>query len=961
MNKAIALFVALTCVCATTGYAYSPGTGRYHVEDGARYEILDSPEKSVGLVGMVQGGEDFLFMPEEVVIDGETYKVTQINNYAFRDNSTFYYIHMPEGLTDIGQSAFEGAGMIRDIEFPSTLRTIGKNAFNNAERIEKLHLPDAVEEIGEGAFSQMPALKKIVMQNCAVTEIKASTFYGCRELEEVYLPLGVKSIGDYAFRNTLSLTELYFPEGLETIGEFVFNGQSYEYGGYAGGLSKIVLPSTLKEIGIMAFRETPLFEADLSKTQLTEIPEEAFGYCYNLSSLKLPNTLTTIGRKAFYSCGANASVGMIDLEIPDAVTSISKEAFGSTKITYVKIGDGMSGLPEGIFNEITRLELGEGIKNIDITAFKINSLRLLRLHAKTPPTFSSDYSLTEAERQNLTVVIDEGKMPLYSHHPIWSDFNLVEDGVSRVEVSLDGGVPLGEAIYNASGVLPSRITALKVSGHLTDTDLRVIKENMVSLTELDIEDTDLTEIPRTQFAKMTLLTDVKLPKNLTAIGDSAFAQCRSLRIAELPNSIKTIGTEAFLNCSSLQITKLPDALVTLGYRAFSNCISLRSIVAGENLEKLYGANFSFCRMLEYVDLSATKLTRLEFSAFYVCETLRTLLLPQSVRELRYRALAISGLRSLEIPGEVILLEEEVFYETPLRTISFGEGISEVPSGVFENCNYLVSASFPYTLKKVGPNLFRNSSRLRMMSCAAPEAPEAAEGAFDGILTQKSTLTIPKGSFSSYVSAPQWGKFGHFDCSLDVDVDSDIDVTVIPEDEYEDLEEEEQLLEEQAENQDRGITGEDPDAAARRKAARRAASNRLLDGSQFARVFNGAAINYDRESFASSLVPDKGNRYFINTRGDQTLKTVLYNGRDITDQVVDGILILPSNSEGLLEIRGTKDQSGISAVTGDFDGECDIFSLTGMKVFSGRVADFAPERRGFYIVRSANGASRKICI
>lgn len=952
--------VALAAILAVPGLAVA-GTGHFFTDQGVKYEILDDEAHTVGLFGIEDGTENYLYLPASIEIDGVSYRVTEICDYAFEKHPTFYYISMPEGLERIGDYAFNGCPMIKDIEFPSTLQKIGKYAFAGSRNIEKLKLPEAVSTIGEGAFSSMDGLKKVVMQDCAVTDIPASLYKDSKELNEVYLPLAVKSIGDYAFNNTLSLTELYFPEGLERIGKEAFCGQSYDYGGYAGGLSKIEMPSTLVEIGEGAFNKTPLYEADLSKTALTEIKESTFSRCYNLCSVTLPSTLETIGGSAFSLSGGNSSIGMIAVEIPESVRTIGENAFNSVKLTAVKVGDNVVELPCNSLGSPSVIEIGAGVKSIDVSAFDIRNLRVMRLCASTPPAVSAEYNLTEEQRQNITVVINDGCLELYSHHPIWSEFNLVEEGKSRVSVTLDGSVGLGEAIYNASGVLPSRVTSLKVAGTLSDNDMRIIRENMFSLTTLDIAETDLSEIGASQFSGMDHLTNMVLPKSLRKINGHAFYGCRSLRISELPDGVIYIGKEAFAGCSSLQISRLPASLTQIDYMAFTGCISLRSIVAGENLKDFGQASFSSCQMLEYVDLGATKITMLKANALYLCPTLRTLILPETVTKLDYRALAITGLRSVEFPGALNSIGKEVFYDTPLRAVAFGEGLADVPDGVFENCQYLVSASFPSTLRSVGAGLFRNNSRLRMMSCAAVEAPTAASGAFDGIMTQKATLTIPKGSFFSYINAPQWGRFGNFDASLEVKVDENVDVNVIPEDEYQELAEEERLLQEQLDNEAEADKSESPEMKSRKKAARKAASLRLLDGSQFAKVFNGASLNWEANS-STPLHPDKGNRFFIRPKNGGQIDAVLYNGENITDRVVDGILILPSSSDGLLEIVMTN--AGVESVAPEFDPSagCTAYSLDGVKVYEGAYVEFeASVESGVYIVRTANGATRKVAV
>ena len=81
-------------------------------------------------------------------------------------------------------------------------------------------------------------------------------------------------------------------EGVTKIGNDAFAGTGDKY-------IKIILPSTLKEIG-----------------------DRAFYYCTSLTEIEIPDGVTSIGKQAFYSCFHLARVN-----IPESVTSIGDGAF----------------------------------------------------------------------------------------------------------------------------------------------------------------------------------------------------------------------------------------------------------------------------------------------------------------------------------------------------------------------------------------------------------------------------------------------------------------------------------------------------------------------------------------------------------------------------------------------------------------------------------------------------------
>ncbi|MDE7080468.1 MAG: leucine-rich repeat domain-containing protein [Muribaculaceae bacterium] len=972
------LLISLIAASSLTASAeIRQGLKQYVEQDGLRYELLDLDSRLAAVAGPAAVSEDFAMIPAEVSVTGtffdlgqsleftnEPFTVVQINPKAFLSNTELYYVTFPPTLTDIGESAFQNCTILTVDSLPESLETIGNLAFSACNAITKLTLPASVKEIGEKAFAYMTSLERVVMAESRIEEIPSYAFAECPQLEQVYLPFGVKTIADHAFYKDYALEDIILPEGLEHIGSYAFEGSAAD----DRGLKSVTFPSTLKSLDKYAFRFAPLVSAFMDKaTQLEEIQDYTFEHCYSLKELSFPDNIKRIGAHAFDYCARNASRHMSALELPAALSELSANAFVDSYIISVKVGDNVTSLPAYSLGIPQMVELGSGLKDIDINAFSFDNLRMIRIHAATPPSLSADVPLTEMQMQQITVVVDDGCKNLYEKHPRWKNFNLIEESASTVSVHLDGSMPLASAIYlQSGGTLPSRVTSLTVTGHLTDDDFEIIRQNMFSLTALDISGTDNTVIPAKTFQNFTLLSVMKLPEGLTSIGDYAFQGCNSMRLETLPDGIETIGQYAFKDCYAITVSHLPRALRTIGYQGFSSCTSIKEIIAYENLLDFGQAAFSSCDLLEYVDLSRTKITQLKANALYICN-LQTLLLPSTIETINYRAIAINPIRTLELPGAVRKIEEEAFYKTGLRAVSFGEGLTEIYESTLENCPRLVSVSFPSTLKNVGSNILNNSPKVSAISCRATEAPATASGAFNGILTQKCTLTVPAAGFFSYLNAPQWGAFGKLEVSLDVTMPDDVDVTVLPEEEYQEIMEEERLdelaeeystpgLDEDDYDEDSADEDSDEPVAARRRAARavRTSRNALSTGKYFASLFNGASLNTPGTG--------RGNRIFLNLKPEDELEAILVNGNDITDLLDENnSLLLPADAAGALEIRMVSNvNTSVAAVTIAADEYVDAYDISGICVYSGARDAFRPNS-GFYVLRARSGATVKITV
>lgn len=959
MQKNLITLIAASCSALTGVAAAFVGTGQVYETSDMRYEILDFDQHTLSLISPV-GKTDFVELPANVSVsgtyniggnnvtfDGAPFTVVQIGDNAFVSQPDLYFVRIPESVTSIGNNAFKDCVVLGQINFPPALEYIGDHAFQGCRGIKKIALPETVRSLGEGAFEDMAALEKAILLS-EVTEIKANTFRNCKALEQVYLPQQLVSIGDNAFYRTDALDEIVFPATLESIGQHAFHGES----GSKYGLRHLKLPAGLKHLGTGAFYNSSIITADLGES-LEEIPQETFMRCRDLKEVKFPASLKRIGKSAFEDCAGNASRSMGAINIPDGVEEIGERAFIDSDILSFSTGESVSSLPAGACGTPRVVHIGSNVQSIDVAAFDLSDLKLIICDAATPPALSASYNLTPQQSEQLTVIVPDGSSERYTYHPRWRDFNIVEASKSVVSVNLDGSVPLAQAIYTEGGIMPSRVTDLTVSGTLSDADLRIIRENMTSLCRLDISGTDMTDVPASAFADLRSLEHIVLPSGLRTIGNSAFQNCSLMAMEELPDGITSIGDYAFSNCSRITISRLPNALTKTGYMAFGDCVSIKSITAGPNLIDMGQSTFSSCDLLEYADLSLSRLTTLRSCSFYINENLQTLLLPSTLEAIDYRALAITGLKTIDLPGNVSSFGEGAFYQSDLRAITIGEGLKSFDKEIFAECRKLVAVNLPSTLGSVGSGVFQSASRLSAISCRAIEAPAAATGAFDGVLTQRCVLTVPTVSFFSYLNAPQWGKFGNIVNSIEVTMPGNIDATILDEEEYQEIVEEENLQQQIEENAG-DYKGENAPHRIAMRAAREKSRTALTDGSQYGKLFGGATIGTSEEG--------KGHRVFIHPHDPSDEFRVFVNGVDVTAQMEDNSLLLPAGTAGSLEIKSSL--SGVDNINDDADasGVCTVYTLAGVRVFHGDVSVAESTlAAGIYIVKYPTGHTEKITV
>ena len=130
-------------------------------------------------------------------------------------------IEFGDGVTNIGQSAFQNCHSLTSITIPDNVTSIGANAFENCYSLTSITIPAGVTSIGSSTVSGCYSLTSITIPD-SVTSIGANAFENCYSLTSITIPAGVTSIGSYVFQNCHSLTSITIPDGVTTIGQYAF-------------------------------------------------------------------------------------------------------------------------------------------------------------------------------------------------------------------------------------------------------------------------------------------------------------------------------------------------------------------------------------------------------------------------------------------------------------------------------------------------------------------------------------------------------------------------------------------------------------------------------------------------------------------------------------------------------------------------------------------------------------------
>jgi hypothetical protein len=134
--------------------------------------------------------------------------VTNIGNSAFWNCTSLTSVTLPNSVTSIGYAAFENCYSLTSVTIPDSVTNIGDYAFFDCGGLTSVTIPNSVTGIGNFAF-EGTSLTNVTIPN-GVTSIGDSAFYNCQSLTSVTIPNSVTGIGNYAFEGCISLTRVYF-------------------------------------------------------------------------------------------------------------------------------------------------------------------------------------------------------------------------------------------------------------------------------------------------------------------------------------------------------------------------------------------------------------------------------------------------------------------------------------------------------------------------------------------------------------------------------------------------------------------------------------------------------------------------------------------------------------------------------------------------------------------------------
>lgn len=496
--------------------------------------------------------------------------LTEILSEAFRGCVALKNIELPTTLTSIGPSAFESCEGLESIVFPESVTDL-QGCLSNCTSLTEVALPKSLTTLGAGMFIGCTSLRRAVVWEggtgmsvpAAYLKIPASTFLGCKNLEEVVWNAPITEIEKNAFNSCEKLKNYPDMSNVKIIREEAF---SYS------GIETFTTPASM-ELMDRPFTHSHCLESVTITHKMDVYGYLAFADCPKLTSFVFHDDIENLNEAWYMFSGCTA---LEEIRLPKKLKKIDRYMF-----------DGCTNLK--------RLYIGDAITEIETGSVYGTAIEELHIEAATPPTQKVSEGLInnppfdKFAYENATVYCPDAKA-YYSNY-MWQRFKKYKLPEAFKYTEVEGGY---SATYNLFDY---------VKDPTTGVDYGELFRNAYPDGKLVVPDTyngkPVVEIADNAFyyrlnnIRYTLqknISEVVLPETIRKVGKEAFYYLTDIKKVNMPSSLTEIGEDAFWSTGISEVI-LPDGLKTVGRNAFQYCNDLTKLVIPQSVESISGNAF----------------------------------------------------------------------------------------------------------------------------------------------------------------------------------------------------------------------------------------------------------------------------------------------------------------------------------------------------------------------------------
>lgn len=543
-----------------------------------------------------------------------------------------------------------------------------------------------------------------IMFDGDVTMIGENAFYSCTTLSSLTIPQSVTSVSSFVYCNNLErfsgkyasddgrfliddgvllavagkdLADLCLPESVEIVGSGSL--------AYLGDLVSVEIP------GGVTFPET-----DINIFLRDEKLERIVGPYASEDGRYLVVDGTLIGY---------ASADLVDIDIPDGVTTIGKGVFQYGRI----FTDG------GHFGTVT---IPESVTLIDWQAFWNVTVDRIELKSTVPPSVGDNFMHYEPE-----IIVPSGHL---------EDYRIAEGWTSHADQITSEGCRVYYTTTDGQVINPSRVYELVSNTYENGQGVMVFKDELF----------DLGNQYGWELTGETTLETLTLPSTVRDICGSVTSRCDNLRQIISPRASSDgrgfIGWGYSLQSfapAGLSSYVVPEGVKGLGLDAFNCCYDLKQILIPEGVTSISDAAFYHCSSLQTLTFPAS-LEEIGENVFSECSSLYAY----------YGKFAGPDNRSVIVDGRLLGIAQ-----AGIESYVIPDGVTSIGSGAIQVYDSWKELTVPASVTSIAYGAFRYSSFEKIVMLGS--TPPAVEVSLEENLAEE--IIVPSASVEAYKAADGW--------------------------------------------------------------------------------------------------------------------------------------------------------------------------------------------------------------